>query len=150
MSLKTLLMVVPVLSLVALTGCKASCTGLCDDAKDQDCASTDKTTITFEGVDYEEPKSTFDHAGCYASCQREEDMEDDDVNECADEFSTLTDCMNSQSDICKTFESDELEYLDHDLGLTIIKPKKCGSEYVEYAKCYYDYCKDHQKRDYCN
>jgi len=141
MSFKTLFILVPVLSLAALTGCKASCEGLCDDAKDADCSTTD--TVTING--YTVPKSSFDHANCIAGCQIQEDMEADDVTDCSDEFDSLTSCISDQSDICKAFQADDI---DESTGL--IKPKKCGSEYVDYVKCYADYCKDHSKRDYCN
>ena len=141
MAFKTLFILVPVLSLAALTGCKASCEGICDDAKDADCASTETTTI--DGVDV--PKNTFDHSSCIAGCQREKDMEDDDVSDCADEFDAFVSCANDQSDICKIFEPDEF-----DSNTGELKTKKCNSERHDYEKCFSDYCKDHDKRDYCN
>ena|ERR1051325_559134 len=125
MSFKALFILVPLVSL-ALVGCGPSCTGLCDDAKDADC--------------YDNDGSGFDHAGCYAFCQREEDIEDDDVDDCADEFDTLLSCINDQSDICKAFE------IDPDDG----KLKKCNSETDDYLTCVSDYCADHTKRDYCS
>jgi hypothetical protein len=126
MSFKTLFIFVPVVALAALTGCKPSCTGLCDDAQDADCHDNDNVS--------------FDHAGCYADCQRQEDMEDDDVDECSDDFDELMACINEQSDICKAFEVDPSTY----------ELEKCNSEYEDYAKCYSEYCDDHEKRDYCS
>jgi hypothetical protein len=143
MSLKMLCLLVPVLSLSALTGCKPSCTGLCDDAKDADCATTD--TMTVNGVSGL-PKSSFDHAFCYAQCQREDDMEADDVTSCTTEFDALMTCINSQSDICKVFDYDGTDTYDDGSP----KFKSCSSEQHDYATCLSDYCKDHDKRDYCN
>jgi hypothetical protein len=126
MSLKMLCLLVPVLSLAALTGCKASCTGLCDDAKDAECSKNDNTF--------------FDHAACVAGCTTRDDMDDDDVTDCQDDFDKLESCMNDQSDICKAWE------IDTDTG----KVKECNSEWEDYNKCFTDYCADHDKRDYCN
>jgi hypothetical protein len=123
MSFKTLFMFVPVVAL-GLVGCKPSCEGLCDDAQEADCYDNDDTY--------------FDHAGCYASCQLQEDMEDDDVDDCVDEYDELLSCANEQSDICKVYKVDSEGKLD-----------KCNSEYDDYRQCLYDYCKDHDKRDYC-
>ncbi len=125
MSFKTLFMFVPVVALV-LVGCKPSCTGLCDDAQEADC--------------YDNDNVSFDYAGCYANCQVQEDMEDDDVDECSEEFDDLMACINEQSDICKAFQ------IDPDDG----KREKCNSEYDDYVKFYVDYCADHEKRDYCS
>jgi hypothetical protein len=141
MSLKALFVLVPLVSFAAV-GCKPSCTGLCDDAKDADCDTTD--TVEVDGVDTYIPKNSFDHASCVAGCQRQEDMEDDDVDDCSDEFDALLDCANEQSDICKITEFD-----DFDSGGNV-KYEKCNSETHDYAECIGDYCKDHQKRDYCN
>ena len=125
MSFKTLFMFVPVVAL-ALVGCKPSCEGLCDDAQEADC--------------YDNDNVGFDHSSCYGSCQRQEDMEDDDVDECSEEFDDLMGCINEQSDICKAFQ------VDPDDG----KLEKCNSETDDYVKCIVDYCADHEKRDYCS
>lgn len=142
-------MLVPVLSLAALTGCKASCEKLCDDARDEGCDTTSTTTI--DGVPA--PKNTFDHVGCYDQCQLQSDMEDDGVKDCSDEFSALTDCVNEQSDICKVWDvdgfTDTTDEADHP-RLGPYKYKKCESEREDYAICLDDFCADHTKRDYCN
>lgn len=141
MSFKTLFIFIPALSVAALSGCKPSCMGLCDDARDADCATT--ATQTINGV--EVPKSLFDHGDCVAMCQEQEDMEDDDVTSCKTEFDTLIDCTNSQDNICNVWQIDDI---DTDTGAYHIK--KCNSQIEDYASCLEDYCADHTKRDYCN
>jgi hypothetical protein len=147
MSFKTLFFLIPV-SWLALTGCKTSCTGLCDDAKDADCATT--STQTINGV--EVPKSTFDHAQCYATCQREQDMEDDDVKDCQDEWNNFLDCARSQDDICKVWEIDDFSVNTDSNGNVAVDVhyRKCSSEWNDYESCVNDFCADHTKRDYCN
>lgn len=125
MFFKKLFILVPVLSLFALTGCKGSCESICDEAQDEEC--------------YKNDNSGFDHVGCIGLCTRQADMEDDDVDECSDEFDDLTSCISDQDDVCKAFEIDEDDY----------KLKKCNSEYEDYSKCLSEYCDDHEKRDYC-
>jgi hypothetical protein len=147
MSFKPLFVLVPLLSFVALTGCKTSCTGLCDDAKDADCATTSTQQIGDPAIDA--PKSIFDHDQCYALCEREKDMEDDNVN-CDKEFSTLKDCISSQDDICKVFQPEDYE-TDVSYDYTgNFKMRKCNSEWQDYESCISDFCADHDKRDYCN
>jgi hypothetical protein len=141
MFFKTLFIFVPVVSLAVLSGCKATCTGVCDSAKDADCATT--ATQTINGM--EVPKSTFDHVQCIAGCQRQQDMEDDGVNDCKTEFDTLVDCANSQADICNVWQ---IEDINTDTGA--FKMKKCNSQTEDYQSCLSDYCVDHTKRDYCN
>jgi hypothetical protein len=156
MSFKSLFFLVPVLSFVSLTGCKTSCTGLCDDAKDADCATTNTQTIGDATTD-NAPKSLFDHDECYAMCERESDMEDDNVS-CDKEFSTLKDCISSQDDICKAWQPEDFE-ADVDAAkaaefgyeyTTKYKMRKCNSEWQDYESCVADFCADHSKRDYCN
>jgi hypothetical protein len=132
MSLKTLLILVPVLSLAALSGCKASCTGLCDEGKDQHCHSSSD-------------KNLFNHAECYAGCQREKDMEDDGVDDCKTEFDSLLDCMGQQSNICDVYLPTGEAYDDG-------SPKfdKCSGTQHDYSVCVGNYCTKHQSRDYCS
>ena len=151
MSFKTLFTVVPVLSLLALTGCKKSCTDICDDAKDADCATTSTQTINdISGI----PNSLFDHAGCVGMCQRQDDMESDDVSDCTTEFDTLMDCAKSQDNICNVWQIEDIDTDtagDPNYPVTGgFKMRKCNSQWKDYQSCYSDFCADHTKRDYCN
>jgi len=132
MSLKTLLILIPVLSLAALTGCKASCDGLCDEGKDQHCHSSNDSNL-------------FNHPACYAFCQREKDMEDDGVDDCKTEFDALLDCMSQQSNICDVFLPVQGEAYDDGTP----KFDKCSGTQHDYSTCIGTYCGKHTSRDYC-
>lgn len=133
MSFKTLFILVPVLCLASV-GCKATCTGLCDEGKDQDCSSSSDS-------------NAFDHAQCYAFCQREKDMEDDGVDNCKTEFDALMDCAGQQSNICKVWQPDT-NADPYDDGT--LRTEKCSSTSHDYATCVATYCSHHTSRDYCN
>jgi hypothetical protein len=137
MSFKTLLIFVPVVALAALTGCGPSCEGLCDDAQEADC--------------HDNEGSLFDHGGCYAICQEQEDMEDDDVDDCTDEFDDLLTCMSDTSDICDAWKLEGTE-VDAETGRTKYDMEKCSNQFNDYANCVLDYCEEgnHDKRDYCS
>jgi hypothetical protein len=119
MRFKSLVLVVSALSFATLVGCKSKCESNCDEMSDKDCDNAD-------------------HDDCLHLCIMEDDMEQD-TDKCTQEFDDLMSCISDQSDICKVLETDT------DTG----KLKKCNSESEDYAKCFADYCADHDKRDYC-
>jgi len=119
MRFNQLLAVVPFLCFTALVGCKPSCEGLCDDARDEDCKNSD-------------------HDGCIQLCTMADDMKDD-TDKCSSEFDDLISCVGEQDDVCDFYETDS------DTG----KRKKCNSELTDYAECVVEYCGDHESRDYC-
>jgi len=119
MRLMKLLVAVPFLCFVALSGCGPHCEGLCDDAKDNDCSDP------------------FDHGECYKMCTDAADM-NDDTDKCKDEWDNFLSCVNDLSDVCSAFEVDD----NGDF-------KKCKSARSDYEECAASYCMDHTKRDYC-
>jgi len=122
MRFKSLMLVVTALSFSTLVGCKSKCESNCDAMQDSDCDDAD-------------------HDGCLHLCIQQEDMEED-TDKCTSDWDALQDCMADQDDICKVLETET-----QDDGS--VKFKKCNSEINDYADCYADYCKDHDKREYC-